>query len=303
MGAGADDGSGGSPDSALPDAAVPPDAARQMDAPPFDAPPSLPDSSIDAAPGGGAAHLLLSEIVVAPTAAEMIEIYNPTAQPIDLSNYYLSDRDDYYMVVTGTLPAVASDFAVRFPAGATIAPGQYQTVALHGATMFQTTYGVAPSYEVGSDSAAVPDMRAATTGSIGAALTLTDGGEPVIFFQWDQTSDLVKDVDYVFFGAASGGNALVDKTGITADGPDPGTTASAYLADTAAAQQSSIGTHGANGSLHRCRFDEGTERASGGNGILGQDATSEPLATTWKVNPSTAAQRTPNAGPPAGFCP
>ena len=33
-------------------------------------------------------HLLISEFVVTPTAGEFIEIYNPTASAVDLTNYY-----------------------------------------------------------------------------------------------------------------------------------------------------------------------------------------------------------------------
>src|SRR5215831_3983374 len=206
------------------DAPMFPDGPR-IDGPPIqpDAPPPIDASPVDGPPAGIAAHLLLTEIVVAPTAAEMIEIYNPTNAPIGLANYYVADRADYYALVSGTLPAVASDFAARFPANAQILPGEYQTIALHGATTFMTTYAVTPTYEMVADSATVPDMLPATAGSIGASLSLTDGGEPVILFYWDQASDLVKDVDYVFYGAATTANPLVNKTGISVDGPDTGT--------------------------------------------------------------------------------
>ena len=36
-------------------------------------------------------HVLLSEIVVTPTEGEYVEIHNPTAGAIDLSDYYLTD--------------------------------------------------------------------------------------------------------------------------------------------------------------------------------------------------------------------
>src|SRR5215831_11144558 len=161
------------------DAPMFPDGPR-IDGPPIqpDAPPPIDASPVDGPPAGIAAHLLLTEIVVAPSAAEMIEIYNPTNAPIGLANYYVADRADYYAIVTGTLPAVASDFAARFPANAQILPGEYQTIALHGATMFMSTYGVTPTYETGvPDSATVPDMLPALAGTIGTSLSLTDGGE------------------------------------------------------------------------------------------------------------------------------
>jgi hypothetical protein len=277
-----------------------PDAVH-TDAPPTDGQSNLVDAPAVDGAIGTASHILLTEIAVAPAASEMIEIYNPTNAAVDLTNYYVADRADYYSIVTGTLSANNTDFVARFPSGAMIQPGQYQTVALHGTTMFMTTYGVAPTYEIGSDSPSVPDMLPAISGSIGGSLSLTDTGEPVILFQWDQTSDLVKDVDYVYYGVISTANPVVNKTGITVDGPDPGTTGTMFAPDTAS--QSLIGAPGSGGSIHRCKFDENGETQTGGNGLGGHNETSEPNATNWKVNASTQAQRTPNAGPPAGFCP
>ena len=34
-------------------------------------------------------HLILSRITITPTEAEMVSIYNPTSEPIDLSDYYI----------------------------------------------------------------------------------------------------------------------------------------------------------------------------------------------------------------------
>ncbi|RIK72557.1 hypothetical protein DCC62_19375, partial [candidate division KSB1 bacterium] len=75
-------------------------------------------------------HLLISEFVVTPTAGEFIEIYNPTNATVDLTTYYLTDdvsnnNNDYIKVVNGAAAlAVANfDFLVKFPDGASIAPG------------------------------------------------------------------------------------------------------------------------------------------------------------------------------------
>ena len=85
-------------------------------------------------------HLLITEFVVDPADAEFIEIYNPTAGDIDLSNYYLTDatyaygNNYYYKIVTGADygGGAFSDFHAQFPDGATIAAGEYQTIALNG---------------------------------------------------------------------------------------------------------------------------------------------------------------------------
>ena len=57
--------------------------------------------------GSGPAQLLLSEIVVKPYGGEFIEIYNPGASPVDLTDVYLTDATYagggtyYYNIVTG----------------------------------------------------------------------------------------------------------------------------------------------------------------------------------------------------------
>ncbi|MFC2030031.1 hypothetical protein ACFLWA_04800, partial [Chloroflexota bacterium] len=91
----------------------------------------------DPADGGG--HLLITELVVTPTEGEFIEIYNPGASAVILTNVYLTDATleptkYYYNIVTGSNAGsgYSSDFHVRFPSGATIGPGAYQTVALNG---------------------------------------------------------------------------------------------------------------------------------------------------------------------------
>ena len=38
-------------------------------------------------------HLIFNRICITPDESEMIEIYNPLNESVDLSNYYLSDSD------------------------------------------------------------------------------------------------------------------------------------------------------------------------------------------------------------------
>ena len=44
---------------------------------------------------GAADHVIFSKIVIKPTNAEMVAIYNPTNEPIDLSDYYITDATQY----------------------------------------------------------------------------------------------------------------------------------------------------------------------------------------------------------------
>lgn len=251
-------------------------------------------------------HLLITEIVVTPTDAEFVEIYNPTQNPVDLSNYYLTDAtfssngSYYYNIVTSQNAGGGSfaDFHARFPDGAVIQPGEYQTIALAGDSAFFARYGALPTYELYEDGHAnpqdVPDMREALPGLINNQGGLTNTHEVVILYHWDGQSDLVEDVDYLVWGNK---DEAVDKTGVSIDGPDPGSDSTTYLDDTPILQQiaATTGTPHSDGrSLQRFDFTEYGETNSGGNGITGHDETSEDLATSFREGVPT-----PNTGAPA----
>jgi predicted extracellular nuclease len=240
---------------------------------------------------GGVQSLLISEIVVTPTAGEFIEIYNPNATAMDLSNVYITDATFaggstyYYNIVTGSNAGGGSfaDFLARFPDGATIAPGAYQTIALAGSDGYFAAYGLNPDYELFEDNATadgIADMREALPGSINNQGGLTNGGEVAILFYWDGTTDLVTDLDYVIWGDT---DEAVDKTGVSIDGPDADGTPSVYNNDTAKASQQvvSVSAHPSGQSFQRQDLNEGNEITSGGNGVNGQDETSEDLMNTW----------------------
>ncbi len=229
-------------------------------------------------------HILITEIVVWPSDAEFIEIYNPTDQTIDLSDYYITDatyapnNTYYYNIVTGSNAGGGGfgDFHARFPAGATIAPGEVQTLAMNGSG-FTAAYGNAPTYELYDTDANIPDMREAFSGSINGQGGLTNSGEVVILYYWDGSSNLVRDVDYVVWGDKA---EAVDKTGVTIGGET-------YQPDTPISQQIAIplydgnNLHAAGKSVQRMNLVETDEKTSGGNGITGHDETSENLAASF----------------------
>ena len=250
-----------------------------------------------------APDLLLSEIVVTPTGGEFVEIYNPTGAAVDLSDIYLTDATFangavfYYNIVTGSDAGGGGfgDFHARFPDGATIASGEFQTISLAGSDDFFAEYGFDPTYELYEDGApdAVPDMREALPGSINNQGGLSNGGEVVILYTWDGVSDRVQDIDYAVWGDAA---EAVDKTGVSVDGPDGDATASTYLDDTATAAQDVVvatGGHAIGESFQRVDFNEGAEVQTAGNGVTGSDETSEDLSVTWQTKAVT-----PGAAPP-----
>ncbi len=239
----------------------------------------------------GAAHLLLSEIIVTPSEGEYIEIYNPTGSTIVLSDYYVTDATSpgggiyYYNIVTGVNygGGINSDFNARFPDGATIAPLEYQTISMPGSDDFYTTFGSTPTYELYEDGAAdsIPDMREAVAGSINNQGGLTNGGEVVILYYWDGISDLVIDIDYAVWGDKV---EAVDKTGIAIDSAaDADILTTTFEDDTLIANQEVLYTDGhlIGYSFSRIDMTEGTEVKWFSNGITKHDETSENGSTTW----------------------
>lgn len=243
--------------------------------------------------------LLISEIVVLPDTGEYIEIYNNGATAIDLTDVYVTDATFsggnvyYYQIVNEAGGGGGfSDFHARFPNGSSIAAGEYQTMAVNGASNFIALYGVNPTYELYETEASIPNMLEASTGSINnqGGLTNSDqnpiNGEVAILYTWDGVTDLVQDLDYVVWGDK---NEAVDKTGVTIDGLDGDLVTSSYLNDTTILNQAVISdtSHASGMSWHRIDFNEGSENSSGGNGINGADETSEDLNNTFAEGPLT----------------
>jgi hypothetical protein len=269
-----------------------PDAARGIDADvrSVDAPSTpAPDAAVPVdAPLAPPApkKLIITEVVLAPTAGEYIEIANPNTTAVALDNYYLTDSQKY-----GTLPAAApsvdpADMVIRFPVGATLAPGAVATVAFDTATNFQITYGVAPTYSIAGGTMRIIAQN--------GTASLTNAGEMVALLWWDGASDLVKDCDSLNVGVPTSGNLLPNKTGLAVDGPDGGAVTSTYAADA----MSMVNMTSAPGnllSIKRLKLDVGYQTANAtGNGITGDDETTEMLAQTWST---TFTAPTPGALP------
>ncbi len=124
-------------------------------------------------------------------------------------------------------------------------------------------------------------MREAFSGSISGQGGLTNDGEVVVLYFWNGSSDLVTDLDYAVYGDKA---EAVDKTGVSIDGPDVGILTDSYLDDTAIASQDSLSTgqpHDYGESIQRGDLIEGAETKTGGNGVDGNDETSEDLSNTW----------------------
>jgi len=220
----------------------------------------------------GLEDLLITEIAVTPTPGEFIEIHNSGIDTVDLTDVYLTDATFsngnvyYYQIVEGAGGGGGfADFYARFPTGAIIAAGEYQTIALNGSDDFNTEYGLDPTYEIFEDGATadtIPDMLEAVTGSIDDLNSgLSDSGEVAVLLYWDGQSDLVQDLDYVVWG----------------DKVEPVATSA----------------HASGNSWQRSDLTEGAEIQSGGNGLTGSDETSEN--TDFTFGESAATPNAPNS--------
>ena len=259
-------------------------------------------------------HVLISEVAVGPgsgaTSAEFVELVNPTAQVIDLENYYLTDYTDdptngnfYWKIPRGDQfgPAASTssaDFVVRFPAGAQIQPGEVITVAIDGVG-YQAAYAVDATYCMRNPGATASiQMRswdgvvtqvAFTQTPISNNAGLTNNGEFVCLYTWDGTADLVQDVDLLNYGTSTLTNTSIDKSpNQTAPGAPDVRIDSLFDADNVQStyqpekddlfQFNNRAPRRANElCVVRVDFTEGQEVKTGGNGLTGNDETSEDL--------------------------
>jgi len=273
-------------------------------------------------------HLLLSEVGIntateaGATSSEYAEVFNPTAAPIALDNYYMSDynaaANKYYSIVTFPAPVDlgSSDYIVRFPAGTNLAPGKVAVVCQDAVTFlgeffggsltaFTSQAGSPQLFEVTDSDPLVPNMinfnsNATTPGNFNKTNGAAANGEHMVLFEWDQTSDLVHDLDIIQWGNPTGTNAFTLKTnGVAIDGPDADTNATAFANDAGPLSNISFTTN--YDLLVRVSSDETGEATSGGNGLGGDDETTENYSLTWTghtglTNRSPGTSTLPSAG-------
>lgn len=149
--------------------------------------------ALSALPAHGA--LLINEVlfneVGSDVTGEWIEIFNSGSSPIDLTDYKIGDEET--MGGTGSTEAIH-----RFPAGATIAPGQLQIVAVSASTFFGT-YGILPTYEVNSTDGSVPDMLGYTPWDPdGGAMNMANSNDQAVLIDGTDTI-----IDAVSWGSST----------------------------------------------------------------------------------------------------
>jgi len=223
---------------------------------------------------GQADHIIFTEVVLTPSEGEYVEITNPTGGDIDLSDYYLTDATDnasgkvYYKLPSGTdyWSGSGSDFICRFPAGFSLVAGASIKVSLRDNDSYVNTYG--ESADLSLDNEMLDAVEGGSTKGSTTAPKLGNVNETLVLFYWDGSSSTVKDVDYLLWGDNS---LAIDKSEV-----------SGYQADTPVLSQSFMSIHTTNEKLIRANtLSEGMEIETAGNGITGNDETSEPLSETW----------------------
>jgi cardiolipin synthase len=148
--------------------------------------PTMPPTNTPTATStpSGPQNLLVSEVFYdtpgTDSDEEWIEIYNPTASSVDLSNYKIGDEE----TSSGT------EGMYSFPAGSSIAAGQKITVALK-ATGFFALYGFNPTYEVINTDASVPDLSVYSAWSSGTISLANTGDEVLLLDGSDFAVDVV----------------------------------------------------------------------------------------------------------------
>ena len=130
-------------------------------------------------------HLLLTSIVTQPDAAESFSIYNPTDSPIDLTNYYICDDEEYYKMQTEGDMAPSSSisgFTARFPS-ISIRSGDTLHVILN--SDYSGFYGEEFTPDIIMYGSENNSMLETEPGSIGfSAGKLNETSELLILFYW-----------------------------------------------------------------------------------------------------------------------
>lgn len=260
-------------------------------------------------PGDGPDKLLLTEVCTLGVDQEFVEIHNPNAWDVDMSNYYLTDAvyndQGYWRMGDGNLGQGTIgggdfyDFQARFPDGFSIAAGDTIVVSIPGSAAFSGTFGFLPDVELFEDdviSDTVADMRwvfgdAGNNSIVGATVpSLTNTGEPIVLYYYEPAAALTVDIDMFIWGTSN--SYQVDKTGVSVAG-------STYLPDTAKGNQHPFGPALEFGDAYRrVAGEDGNQVPSGSNGVNGRDETSENWLTTFAMETSDPSR--PSGGGSAG---
>lgn len=126
-------------------------------------------------PPSPADYVVISEVYYAGSAgAEWVELYNPTAQTVDLTNYKIGDAET----------AGRFEGMYQFPPGTTISPQTVLVVACDGSQVVQADFEM-------SDNSDTPDMVRYAGWGTGEWVLRNDGDQVLLLGPADQVVDAV----------------------------------------------------------------------------------------------------------------
>ncbi len=159
-----------------------------------------------------APHLLITEVMFMPDSTgdpdgEWVEIYNPTDDDVDLTDYLIGDSE----TLLGTAP-YDDESLYRFPAGAIIQAGRRIVVA-YKASEFESTYGYKPDFELVDTDPTVPDLYLYEPADYGDSWNLDDSGDEVLLIKLEE-GGFLQIVSAAWYGSSTYLDGPVDTTAL-----------------------------------------------------------------------------------------
>ena len=218
-------------------------------------------------------HLLLIRIVTQPDNAESISIFNPTENSINLQNYYISDDEEYFKIQTEndmSPSSSSSGFTARFP---NISIDANDTLHIVLNESYNEFYGDNFNPDITMFGSEPNSMLETESGSIGFSTNkISESSELIILYKWDGITDnQIQDIDYFLWGAYQ---LPINKTGETDYKDDINQDNQLYYESEAEA----------NYAYTRISNEENDELQTNGNGITGNDETSENFRLSWQIS-------------------
>lgn len=160
-----------------------------------------------------APHLLISEVMFKPDSTgdpdgEWVEIYNPTDEDVDLTDYLVGDSE----ALIGTAP-YDDESLYRFPAGSIIQAGRRIVVA-YKASVFESTYGYRPDFELVDTDPDVPDLSLYEPADYGSNWNLDDSGDEVLLIEVEE-GGFLQIVSAAWYGSSTYLDGPVDTSTLT----------------------------------------------------------------------------------------
>ncbi len=139
-------------------------------------------------------HPIIYKVMFKPDGSgkpdlEWVEIYNPTMNTFDLSNWVIGDADNF---IDGD-----DEGLYRFPQG-TILPGHGSIVIAYNGSAFLKGYGFKPDYEIVNTLPDIPDLQLYDPSKYTGSWNLDDAGDEVVLAE-DQNGFL-QVIDAIWYG-------------------------------------------------------------------------------------------------------